>query len=137
MSKYPRQTNQGDASGIYLRDIKILRFSEAFLNRIEALRLLGQEGLALTELKAFAASRKGTTYTGANLLQDILTERSKEFYGEGQRFLDLKRYNLPVVRTTNCTVCELQASDHRFVLPVTQAAMNSNPNLKQYPGYVN
>lgn len=137
MSKYPRQTDQGDASGIYLRDIKVLRFSEAYLNRIEALRLLGQEALALTELKAFAASRKGSTYTGANLLQEILTERSKEFFGEGQRFLDLKRYNLPVVRTTNCTVCELPASDHRFVLPVTQAAMNSNPNLKQYPGYVN
>lgn len=133
INKFPRLTSSGN----FYRNIKVLRYSESFLNRIEALRLTGQEGLALIELNAFAASRKGTTYSGTDLLRDILTERSKEFYGEGQRFLDLKRYNLPVVRTSNCTTCELQASDYRFVLPVSQAAINSNPNLKQYPGYSN
>ena len=103
---------------------------------MEALRLLGQEGLALTELNAFAASRKGLTYTNStDLLTNILTEKSKEFYGEGQRFLDLKRYNLPVNRPSNCTTCELQATDKRFVLPLGQNAVNQNANLKQYPGY--
>lgn len=133
INKYPKFTSEGN----FFRNIRVLRYSEAFLNRIEALRLTGQQALALTELNAFAASRQGTTYTGTNLLSDILTERSKEFYGEGQRFLDLKRYNLPVVRTSNCTTCELQASDHRFVLPVSQDAKNNNANLKQYPGYTN
>lgn len=131
INKYPKLTSTGN----FYRNIKILRYSEAFLNRIEALRLTGQEALALTELNEFALSRKGKTYTGADLLQDILTERSKEFYGEGQRFLDIKRYNLPVVRNSNCTTCNLPANDHRFVLPVPQDAINSNENLKQYPGY--
>ena len=135
--KYPRTTTIGTTAGLYFRDIKVFRYSEAYLNRIEALRLTGQTGLALTELNSFAASRKGTSYTGANLLNDILNERAKEFYGEGQRFLDLKRYNLPVVRNSNCSVCNLEATDHRFVLPVSQSAINSNPNLKQYPGYTN
>lgn len=132
INKYPRFSVP---SGNFTRDIKILRYSEAYLNRIEALRLLNQNGLALTELNAFATSRKGLTYSGADLLSDILTERSKEFYGEGQRFLDLKRYNLSVNRPSNCATCTLDANDKRFVLPLSQNAVNQNPNLKQYPGY--
>ena len=131
INKYPKFSSSGN----FTRDIKILRYSEAYLNRIEALRLLNQTGLALTELNAFAASRKGLTYSGTDLLSDILTERSKEFYGEGQRFLDLKRYNLSVNRPSNCNTCKLDATDNRFVLPLGQNAINQNPNLKQYPGY--
>lgn len=139
VNKYPRGTKETATNPSlinFVRNIKILRYSEAYFNRIEALRLLGQEGLALTELNAFATSRKGLTYTnGTDLLTNILTEKSKEFYGEGQRFLDLKRYNLPVNRPSNCTTCELQATDKRFVLPLSQNAINQNVNLKQYPGY--
>lgn len=131
INKFPRLTSSGN----FVRNIKILRYSEAFLNRIEALRLTGQEGLALTELNEFATSRKGLLYTGTDLLQDILTERAKEFYGEGQRFLDIKRYNLPVTRPSNCVTCELPAADKRFVMPLSQEAINQNSNLKQYPGY--
>lgn len=131
INKYPRLSNNGN----FVRNIKIFRYSEAYFNRMEALRLLGQESLALTELNVFAASRRGLTYSGTNLLNDILTEKSKEFYGEGQRFLDLKRYNLPVIRPSNCTTCELQSTDKRFVLPLGQNAINQNQNLKQYPGY--
>ena len=130
-NKYPQISSEGR----YYRNIKILRFSEAYLNRIEALSLTGQTGQALIELNQFAASRNGSTYTGANLLADILAERSKEFYGEGQRFLDLKRYNQPLSRPSNCSVCDLAANDKLFVLPVSQGALNSNENLKQYPGY--
>lgn len=131
-NKYPRFTQEGN----YFRNIKVLRFAEAQLNRIEALHLTGQNALALTELNAFAASRGGSTYTGTNLLNDILTEKAKEFYGEGQRFLDLKRYNLPVVKTSNCTVnCNIPANDKLFVLPIDQTVLNANANLTQYPGY--
>lgn len=131
-NKYPRLSTKGN----YFRNIKILRFSEAYLNKIEALMIAGQPGLALTELNKFALSRRGNTYTGTNLLQDIMSERGKEFYGEGQRFLDLKRNNLPVVRPSNCgTLCTLPVGDKRFVIPVSQEAINANSNLKQYPGY--
>lgn len=131
-NKYPRLTSDG----VYVRNLKILRFSEAKLNRIEALNLLGQKSTALTELNDFALNRGGTTYSGTNLLSDILTERGKEFYGEGQRFLDLKRYNLPLIKNSNCTMnCNVPANDKLFVLPVSRTALNSNPNLKQYPGY--
>ncbi|WP_379967882.1 RagB/SusD family nutrient uptake outer membrane protein [Epilithonimonas sp. UC225_85] len=134
-NKYPRLTEEGN----FQRNIKILRFAEAQLNRIEALYLTGQETTALTELNAFALSRKGSTYpasTGTALLNNILTEKGKEFYGEGQRFLDLKRWNLPIVKTSNCTTnCNVPANDKLFVLPIGQDAINNNINLKQYPGY--
>lgn len=131
-NKYPRLTE----SGIYVRNLKIMRFSEARLNRIEALNLTGQTAIALTELNAFASSRGGSTYTGVNLLADILKEREKEFYGEGQRFLDLKRYSQPLIKSSNCTAnCNVPANDKLFVLPVPQPALNANPNLNQYPGY--
>lgn len=132
-NKYPRLSNNGN----YFRDIKVLRYAEAQLNQIEALYLTGQNALALTKLNTFATvSRNGSAYTGTNLLDDILTEKSKEFYGEGQRFLDLKRYSLPVVKPSNCTMnCTLPANDRLFVLPMSQGALNYNQNLTQYPGY--
>lgn len=139
-NKYPRLTSSNGTSSSqpYFRNIKVLRFAEAQLNRIEALYSAGQENVALTELNVFAGNRKGKLYSGlgATLLNNILTERAKEFYGEGQRFLDLKRYNLPIVKATNCTSnCNLSAGDKLYVLPVKQSDINTNPNLKQYPGY--
>jgi len=131
-NKYPRLTAEGN----FYRNIKIFRFAEAQLNRIEALHLTGQSALALTELNDFAVSRGGSTYTGTNLLNDILTEKAKEFYGEGQRFYDLKRHNLPLVKGSNCVMnCNVPANDKLFVMPIAQNALNYNPNLKQYPGY--
>jgi len=131
-NKYPRFSQEGT----YFRNIKILRFAEAQLNQIEALYLTGQTSLALTKLNEFALSRGGSTYTGADLLNDILTEKGKEFYGEGQRFFDLKRYSLPIIKNSNCIMnCNVPANDKLFVLPMSLSALNQNPNLKQYPGY--
>lgn len=122
-------------SGNFVRDIKVLRFAEAQLNRIEALYLTGQANLALTELNEFAASRNGYLYSGTDLLNDILTERYKEFFAEGHRFYDLKRNEKPIIRTSNCSVCELPANDKKFVFPMDNNAINQNRNLTQYPGY--
>lgn len=130
-SKYPQISDEGR----YFRNIKVFRFSEAYLLRVEALHLVGQDAQALIELNNFAKSRNGKVYTGADIFTDIMTERSKELYGEGQRFLDIKRYNLPIHRPSNCSKCDLAANDKLFVVPVPQDAMNANPNLTQYPGY--
>lgn len=127
---------RASSEGAFTRNNKVLRFSEAQLNRIEALYLTGQGGIALTELNAFAQSRGGNTYTGSDLLSDILEERRKEFYAEGYRFYDLKRYELPIIKLTNCNVnCNLPANDTKFVFPMSESALSFNSNLTQYPGY--
>lgn len=130
-TKHVRATQTGN----FFRDIKILRFADAQLSRIEALYLLGDHATALAELNAFAQSRGGSTYSGADLLNDILTERYKEFFAEGYRFYDLKRNQMPIVRTSNCSVCSLPANDLKFVFPISQGTLNFNSSMTQYPGY--
>src|SRR5690606_31239818 len=116
-------------TGVWLRkyrstqaNTKVLRMSEAKLNRIEALYKSGQTTMALTELNAFAETRNVPAgyYDGSNLLIQILDERRKEFCGEGYRFFDLKRNNLGFTRTTNCNSneCTIQANSKWMVLPM-------------------
>ena len=129
-----RKFERASTGGNYTRNNKILRFSEAYLNRIEALYQLGNNTEALSKLNEFALSRKGNTYTGANLLTDILTERNKEFFGEGQRFLDLKRYNLPLAKGTNCPGnCDVPASSKLFVFPYSNGQLLINELAVQHP----
>jgi len=131
-TKYIRATSKGN----FTQNIKVLRMSEAYLNKAEALNKLGNLPAALTELNAFATKRGGTTYTSGSLA-NILTERRKEFFGEGQRFFDLKRNNLGFSKSSNCysIVCEVSGTDKLFVLPMPLREMNINSNMKQYPGW--
>jgi len=131
--KYIRTMDDGN----FTQNVKVFRMSEAYLNKIEALFKLGKQADALTALNDFAVNkRKGTAYASATL-ENILTERRKEFFAEGQRYFDLKRNKLGFIRATNCNsvVCEVPADNKLFVVPMSQSEINVNPNMKQYPGY--
>lgn len=132
-TKWPRNTSEGN----FTMNVKVLRMSEAKLNRIEALYHLGQTSTALTELNQFAATRGANTpYTGADLLSDILTERRKEFFAEGQRFYDLKRNNMGYSKDTNCAGgnCQIPANSKYFVFPMPELSeMLLNPLMTQHP----
>ncbi|KFC23515.1 hypothetical protein IO89_02725 [Epilithonimonas lactis] len=134
--KYVVGVTVGGSNAPHTQNVKVLRMSEAYLNKIEALFKLGRLPEALTQLNAFAASRKGSTYTAATLA-NILTERRKEFFGEGQRFFDLKRNNLGFTRSTNCysIVCSVEPNSKLFVIPMPLREMNVNPNMEQYPDW--
>lgn len=126
--------NHISTGGNYTRNVKVFRVSEAYLNEIEALYQLGNNAEALAKLNEFATIRSGSTYTGANLLNDILTERNKEFFGEGQRFLDLKRYNLPLEKGDNCPDnCNVPADSKLFVFPLSIGQLVINPEAVQHP----
>lgn len=134
--KYVVNVTVGGSNAPHTQNVKVLRMSEAYLNKIEALYKLGRLPEALTELNSFAAKRRGTTYTTATL-ENILTERRKEFFGEGQRFFDLKRNNLGFTRSTNCysIVCSVEGNSRLFVIPMPLREMNVNPNMEQYPDW--
>lgn len=111
--------------------------TEALFIKWEAMTHLGQSAQALNELNAFAVERGGSTYTG-DVLTAILTEKRKEFVGEGTRFFDLKRNNLGIVKNTNCFGnCDTPADNRRMVLPIPQSSMNLNPKMVQNPGWNN
>ena len=99
----------------------------------------GQGATALAELNTFALERGGTTYSG-DALTAVLTEKRKEFAGEGQRFYDLKRNNLPMNKISNVpagAVSTVAAGDKLFVFPIPSYSINVNTNMTQYPGWGN
>lgn len=128
-------------------NIKVLRLSEVYLIAAEA-SLPGDETSALMYLNDLMAQRDpSTTYssTGAQLLTDIITERRKELAFEGNRFLDLNRLKMDVVRTANPGAIPsptpaplvIPYSDPRRIFPIPQTELQANKNIagQQNPGY--
>ena len=129
-------------------DMKIFRAAESYLNKAEAYFALGNETAARTALDAVRTKRYTTPpsgETGTALRDAIRTERRLEFAFEYQRFFDLKRWGASIVRDgrgdladgggTPSDVQTLPAGNIKFELPISQSAMDKNPNLVQNPGY--
>lgn len=93
-SKYER----GSTIQSYVSDLYLLRSSEAYLNMAEACAMEGDTytGEALKWLNRFRhyriANYQDETYDRSTLIDEIRTERRKEFCLEGQRWFDLRRY---------------------------------------------
>jgi hypothetical protein len=140
VNKYPN-TTQSDKD-----EVKVIRLSEVYLIAAEAAFHTGNDDKALLYLNAVATERDpafaGYTSAGNALLQDILLERRKELAFEGHRYWDLARYNMNVVRidlADNYTgvPITIAANNFRRVLPIPQAELDANPNIRgqQNPGY--
>ena len=133
VNKYPDIS--GDRS-----DTKVLRLSDVYLIAAES-SLPGNEGAARSFLNFVAtrrdASFSGYTSTGTTLFEDIIKERRKELAFEGDRFHDLNRLKRTIQRSTNypASVRTILYGDHRRVLPIPRAEIDTNPNIKQNPGY--
>jgi hypothetical protein len=133
VEKYP--VISGDLS-----DTKVLRLSEMYLIAAEA-SLPADEASALTYVNTITANRGAAaiTSTGAQLFEDVLTERRKELAFEGERYWDLQRLKRDVVRSTNYPAAArtILYSNYRRVLPIPQSELDANPTLKtqQNAGY--
>lgn len=145
--KYNKRTN-GDPDGVL--DGKVLRTAEVLLNRAEAYYRTSYPGLALADLVLFKTNRYtgyvAETLTGTALLDEIYKQRRLELAFEGDRFWDLKRRNLPVIRDAvhgdlasgggiPFVFTTLAAGNYKFQLPYPQNEVNFNTNFKQNPGY--
>jgi hypothetical protein len=133
VDKYP--VINGDLS-----DTKVIRLSEMYLIAAEA-SLPGNEADALTYVN-YITSRRGApaiASTGAQLFEDILAERRRELAFEGARYLDLLRLKRDVVRGPNfpASARTIAYSNYRRILPIPQAELDANPNIRtqQNPGY--
>ena len=81
-----------------------------------------------------------STNTGQALKEEIYVQRRIELWGEGFRFYDLKRLNLPLDRTGAnhnanliSDVFTVAAGDPRWQWVIPQDALNANPLLVQNP----
>ncbi|WP_421941904.1 RagB/SusD family nutrient uptake outer membrane protein [Pedobacter sp.] len=130
----------GDPS---LGDTPWMRSAEMHLILAEAYARSGQTALAQAALFALVSKRDLTavqsTKTGTALVDEIMVNRRVELWGEGFRYLDLKRLNLPLdrtianvpnyVSTSVAEVTTIPAGDPRFLFLIPRDELNANPNI--------
>lgn len=124
-------------------DIPYMRAAEMFLIEAEAKARLGQNAEAARILFDLVKTRDAayvqSTNTGAALLEEILINRRVELWGEGFRFTDLKRMNLPLNRNganhnpAVAVVFDVPAGDKEweFLIPIRE--INANKAIVQNP----
>lgn len=133
---------------INLDNVPVLRISEVYLTRAEALATPGSsvlnEANALTDLKVLK-TRRYTDYvgsaqetadnalTGQALVDEIIRQRRLELAFEGHRFFDLKRLGRDLVKSPHYNTVSF--TDTRILPPIPQGDVDGNPNLKQNAGY--
>ncbi len=130
------------ANGTDKDDIKILRLSDIILIAAEAYYSTGDIPNALIYLNKIAIQRDpsftGYTSAGAQVLEDILTERRKELAFEGSRLWDLIRLQRSWTKIKNqnpLNTISVTPSNQALIYPIPVAEMNANANMIQNPGY--
>ena len=115
-------------------DYVFLRFADVLLMKAEAILRGGTNPQGQSALAIVNSIR---TIRGATPLNDLtesslLAERGRELYWEGWRRNDQIRFgtfNNPVDQRSN------KSDVSRNLFPIPQRAVDTNPNLKQNPGY--
>ncbi len=114
----------------------ILRLSEMYLNRAEAL-VKGAEiegASALGDLTTITSNRGAAAYAAAGM-EAVKTERRKELAWEGHHFFDKARWNESVTRSANSFLSPdrqtIPFPDKRWALPIPKRELDVNKNLKQ------
>jgi len=133
---------QGNASSV--GDVPYMRAAEMYLIEAEALARAGQDGAAQDVLLELASARDPGYARSANsgqaLIDEIMIQRRIELWGEGFRWYDLKRLNLPLDRTGANHVASV--IDNRFTVPagsndwvwrIPIAELNANPDMVRNP----
>lgn len=116
------------------------RVAEMYLIAAEAAFKLHNEALAQQFLNEIQTSRHSTTLkeplTGNALLNDILNERTREFYLENDMlWLDMKRLHKKRTVTINNKTYTLEPNDFKYSLPIPSEELKLNKSLKQNPGW--
>jgi hypothetical protein len=130
-------TSSSDSRG----DMVHMRASEMYLTEAEAKARLGQDQAAADVLFAMVSVRDPkyvkSTKTGQALIDEILCHRRIELWGEGFRFLDLKRLNLPLDRnganhqeTLTGGIMTVPAGDIKWEWLIPQSEIDANPAMK-------
>jgi hypothetical protein len=124
-------------------DVPYMRAAEMYLIEAEAKARLNDDAGAATVLfdliKTRDASYAKSTNTGQALIDEILVHRRIELWGEGHRFLDLKRLNAPLNRNganhiaSVTLLYDVAPGDVRWEFLIPRREINSNPAVVQNP----
>ncbi|WEK21734.1 MAG: RagB/SusD family nutrient uptake outer membrane protein [Candidatus Pedobacter colombiensis] len=135
---------EGDEAAQNRNDVKLFRTGEMFLIRAEAYLQNGNRPAATDDLNRLRLARI-TDYIPvrfksiSSLKLAIEQERYKELPYEGHRYFDLKRQEQPIQRDeqdAEDNFLTLQANAKSYYLPIPQAEILSNNNIKpNNPGW--
>ena len=124
-------------------DVPYMRAAEMYLIEAEAKVRLGDNAGAATVLNSLVRTRDAdyvtSTKTGTALLDEILLHRRVELWGEGHRFLDLKRMNAPLNRNganhiaSVVLLYDVAPGDVRWEFLIPRREINSNTAIVQNP----
>ncbi len=128
-------------------DVVYMRAAEMYLIEAEAYaRMGGHDTEAQTALNTLRQAREtvsanyvASTNTGQALIDEIMLNRRLELWGEGFRFTDLKRLNLPLDRTganhqvSLCIVTNVPAGDVTWEWLIPKQELNANDKMVQNP----
>lgn len=119
-------------------NIVVLRLSEMYLNRAEAILNGAQvSGASAADDLATIANNRGATPLQATLA-NIYLEREKELAWEGHLWFDLARTGRDMTRTDvsgTSVPTSIPAGDYRWAMPIAAREFTVNENLVQNEGY--
>jgi hypothetical protein len=128
--------------GLYYSIIATFRGEEVLLSRAESYVLKNNLTAALADLQVLVSKRYdgnpavtlqtlkthyGTSNSQSAVLSFVIDERQKEFFHEGLRWFDIKRYSIPVTHyldVQETQAIDLDEDDNRKVLQIPQTAID-------------
>lgn len=113
-------------------DLVFLRYADVILMKAEAVFRGGSDASSALSIINSIRVVRGATPLLTLAAKDILAERGRELYYEGWRRQDQIRFgtfNDPVDQRPT------KSAPTRDIFPIPQKALDTNPNLKQNPGY--
>jgi len=127
-------------NSVSLGDVPFMRSAEMYLIEAEALAKDNKEALSKIVFTEFEKNRNPayvtSVKTGQAYIDEVLNSRRLELWGEGFRFLDLKRQNLPLDRTgtnfvavVNSGLISVPAGDKRWTWLIPQAEIDASQGL--------
>lgn len=141
---YQNKKFLASSDALSIGDVPYMRVAEMLLIEAEARAKQGQAAAAQTALFTLMRNRNPiyvqSTNTGQALLDEIYLNRRAELWGEGHRFTDLKRLNLPMNRVgiPNHLIALIQvqtipAGDIQWQFLFPQDEINQNKLIVQNP----
>lgn len=119
-------------------NVPILRLSEMYLNRAEAIiNGASVQGVtAESDLRKIATVR-GASQTAAATKQGVFDERRRELAFEGHITADYARCNKPMTRKDfdDSKNKDVAFPSYMWALPIPNRERTANPNVAQNPGY--
>lgn len=133
----------GTPSTSVMGDVPFMRSGEMYLIEAEAKARGGDDAGAAKALFEMVSKRDPSyvlsTKTGAELIDEIMFQRRIELWGEGHRWLDLKRLNLPLNRNgighlaAVAILFDVPAGDVQWQFLIPRRELDSNKAAVQNP----